>query len=194
MNDHKVVELADATAPADGVNKRTLDAAANSLRSENEHLILAMNENISWRPMFVDGTSLPENHQNYNGNKIMNGREPIEHNDPATKGFIDYQLRKRTFHVNPEGAQEHLKMNNHKVPRLTNPTQNNDVVQKSYVDERVDNLHQQLENLHGRVVRLERLAIREATEPAEPAEAPSRLNPLLEAHCFMTEEINLMFK
>ena len=35
MNDHKIIRLADATAPADGVNKRTLDAAVNSLRSEN---------------------------------------------------------------------------------------------------------------------------------------------------------------
>ena len=40
MNDHKIVRLADATAPADGVNKRTLDAAVKSLRSENEQLIL----------------------------------------------------------------------------------------------------------------------------------------------------------
>jgi len=29
MNDHKIVRLADATAPADGVNKRTLDAELN---------------------------------------------------------------------------------------------------------------------------------------------------------------------
>jgi len=43
MNDHKIVRLADATAPADGVNKKTLDSAVNSLRSENEELILATN-------------------------------------------------------------------------------------------------------------------------------------------------------
>ena len=66
MNDRKIVILADATAPADGVNKRTLDAAVNSLRSENEQLILATNDNISQRVMFLDGTSMPENHQNYN--------------------------------------------------------------------------------------------------------------------------------
>ena len=29
MNNHKIVRLADATVPADGVNKRTLDAAVN---------------------------------------------------------------------------------------------------------------------------------------------------------------------
>ena len=66
MNYHKIVGLADATAPADGVNKRTLDAAVNSVRSENEQLLLATNENISQRVMFLDGTSLSENHQNYN--------------------------------------------------------------------------------------------------------------------------------
>jgi len=55
MNDHKIVRLAGARAPADGVNKRTLDAAVNSLRSGNEQLILATNENISQRVMFLDG-------------------------------------------------------------------------------------------------------------------------------------------
>ena len=58
MNVHKIVRLADATAPADGVNKRTLDAAVKSLRSENGQLILATNENISQRVMFLDGTSV----------------------------------------------------------------------------------------------------------------------------------------
>jgi len=108
MNDHKIVRLADATAPADGVNKRTLDAAVNSLRSENEQLLRATNENINQKVMFLDGTSLPENHQNYNDKRITNLREPVEDTDAVTKGFIDNQLRKRTFHVTPEGAQRHL--------------------------------------------------------------------------------------
>jgi len=43
MNNHKVVGLADAVAPTDGVTKKILDAAVNSLRSENEQLILATN-------------------------------------------------------------------------------------------------------------------------------------------------------
>jgi len=64
--------MADATAPADGVNKRTLDAAVYSLRSENEQILLATNENISQRVVFLDGTSLPENHQNYNDKTITN--------------------------------------------------------------------------------------------------------------------------
>jgi len=170
MNDHKIVRLANATAPADGVNKRTLDTAVNSLRSENEQLILATNENISQRVMFLDGTSMSENHQNYNGKRITKLGRLVEDTDAVTKGFVDYQLRERTFHVNPEGAQEHLKMNNHKISGLANPTQNNDAVQKLYVDERVDNLHQQLENLQARVVRLERLGLREAAETTEPAE------------------------
>jgi len=113
MNDHKIVRLLDATAPADGVNKRMLDAAVNSLRSENKQLLLATNENISQRVMFLDGTSMPENHQNYNDKRIANLGEPVEDTDAATKGFIDNQLRKRTLHVTPKGAQGHLKMNNH---------------------------------------------------------------------------------
>jgi len=107
MNDHKIVRLADATEPSDGVNKRTLDAAVNSLRSDNGQLILATNENINRKVMFLDGTSLPENHQNYNGKRITNLGEPVEDTDAMTKGFIDNQLRKRTFHVTPEGAQGH---------------------------------------------------------------------------------------
>jgi len=177
MNDHNIVRLADATAPADGVNTRMLDAAVNSLRSKNEQLVLATNENISQRVMFLDGTSMAENHQNYNGKRITNLERPVEDTDAVTKGFVDYQLRKRTFHINPEGAQEHLKMNNHKMSGLANRTQNNDAVQKLYVDERVDNLHQQLENLQARVVRLERLGLREAAktaETSEPAETVAR--------------------
>ena len=105
MNDHKIVRLADATEPADGVNKRTLDAAVNSLRSENERQILATNENINRKVMFLDGTSLPEKHQNYNDKRITNLGQPVEDTDAATKGFIDNQIRKRTFHVTPESAR-----------------------------------------------------------------------------------------
>ena len=123
----------------------------------------------------LDGT-MPENHQNYNGKRITNLRRPVEDTAAATKGFVDYRFRKRTFHVNPEGAQEHLKMNNHKISVLANPTQNNDAVQKLYVDERVDNLHQQLENLQARVVRLERLGLREVAETAETTEPAEWVN------------------
>jgi len=130
LNDHKIVRLADATATADGVNKRTPDASVNTLRSENEQLILATNENISQRVMFLDGTSLPENHQNYNDKRITNLGEPAEDTNATTKGFIDNQLRKRTFHVTPEGVQGHLKMNNHRISGLANSTQNNDAVHK----------------------------------------------------------------
>jgi len=72
-----------------------LEAAVNSVRSENERLILATNENISQRVVFLDGTSLPKNHQHYNDKRIIN----LGETDAATKGFIDNQLRKRTFHV-----------------------------------------------------------------------------------------------
>ena len=136
MNDHKIVRLADATEPADGVNKKALDAAVKSLRSENERMILATNENISQKVMFLNGTSLPENHQNCNEKRITNLGEPVEDTDAVKKGFLDNQLRKRTFHVTPEGALGHLKMNNHRVSGLANPTQNNDAVHKHYTDSR----------------------------------------------------------
>jgi len=66
------------------------------------------------------------------GKKIMNLGQPTDTDDAVTKRFADYQLRKITFHVNPEGAQENLKMNNHKTFGLANPTEN-DAVQKFYV-------------------------------------------------------------
>ena len=100
MNDRTLVSLADAVIPTDGVNKRTLDAAVNSLRSENGQLILATNEHINRKVMFLDGSSLPENHQNYSDQRITNLGAPVENTDAATKGFIDNQLRKRTFHIN----------------------------------------------------------------------------------------------
>ena len=78
-------------------------------------------------------------------------------------GFIDNQLRKRTFHVTPEGAQGHLKMNNHRISRLANPTQNKDAVHKHYTDSHDEYLHglityltRQVDALQTRVVRLQR--------------------------------------
>jgi len=169
MNDHKIVGLADATAPDDGVNKKTLDAAINSLRSENENLILATNENISQRVMFLDGTSLPEYHQNYNDKRITNLGQLVEPDDAATKRFVGNILRKRTFCVNPEGAQENLKMNNHAISGLANPTRPNNAAHKFYVDSLFENLQnavdahitqyqREMEALQTRVVRLERLS------------------------------------
>jgi len=185
MNDHKIARLANATAPADGVNKRTLDAAVKSLRSENEQLILATNENISQRVMFLDGTSLPQNHQNCNDKRTTNLGQPVEPDDAATKRFVGNILRKRAFHVNPDGAQENLKMNNHAISGIANPTRPNDAVHKFYVDSLFENLQtavdaqitqyqHEMEDVQTRVVRLERLSLRESTEPAEAAEPVAR--------------------
>ena len=134
MSDHKLVGLADAVAPTDGVNKKILEAAVNFLRSENERLILTTNENINRKVMFLDGTSLPEANMNFNGQKITNLGQSVEPNDAATKGFVGNILRKRIIHVNPEGAQENLKMNNHIISGLANPTGNQDAVHQFYVD------------------------------------------------------------
>jgi len=164
MNNHKVVGLADVTAPDDGVNKKILDAAINSLRSENEQFILATNENINQKVMFLDGTSLPEVNMNLNGQKITNLGQPVEPDDAATKRFVGNILGKRTIHVNPEGAQENLKMNNHIIAGHENPTERNDAVHKHYVDSQIQNLWglvtnltRQVDTLQTRVVILERL-------------------------------------
>ena len=90
--------------------------------------------------MFLDGTSLPEANMNFNGQKITNLGQPVESDDAATKRFVGNILRKRTVHVNPEGAQENLKMNNHIISGLANPTERNDAVHKHYVDSQIQNL------------------------------------------------------
>ena len=161
--------MADAVTPTDGVNKKILDAAVNSLRSENEQLILATNENIHRKVMFLDGTSLPEANMNFNGQKITNLGQPVEPDDVATKRFVGNILRKRTFYVNLEGAQENLKMNNHAISGLAVPTRHNEAAHKLYVDSLFENLQtvvdahitqyqREMVSLQTRVVRLERLS------------------------------------
>ena len=94
MNSHKLVGLGDGVVPTDGVNKKTLDAAVISLKANNrryfDQLILATNETISQKVIFLDVTSLPEKHQDDNGKRITNLGEPVEHTDAVTKGFVDY--------------------------------------------------------------------------------------------------------
>ena len=65
-------------------------------------------------------------------------------------------------------------MNNHRTSGLANPTQNNDAVHKHYTNSHdeylqglITNLKSQVDALQARVVRLERLSLRESTEPAE---------------------------
>ena len=115
----------------------------------------------------VDGTSLPEADQNFNDQKIKNLGQPVDPNDVATVNFVDYRIGQRTFHVNPEGAQEKPKMNNNVISGLANPTEKNDAVHKHYVDSHikflqglVNKLTLQVDVLETGVVRLERLSHR----------------------------------
>ena len=115
--------------------------------------------------MFLDGTSLPVANMNFNGKKITNLGQPVGLDNAATKRFVGNILRKRTIHVNPEGAQENLKMNNHIISGLANPTERNDAVHKHHVDSQIQNLRglvtnltHQVDTLQTRVVILERLS------------------------------------
>jgi len=119
--------------------------------------------------MFLDATPVPENHQNYNAKRITNLGQPVEPDDAATKRSVGNILRKRTFYVNPEGAQENLKMNNHAISGLANPTRSNDAAHKFHVDSFFENLQTvvnaditqyqcEMESLQTSVVRLERLS------------------------------------
>jgi len=122
----------------------------------------------------VDGTSLPEADQGFNGQKIKNLGQPVDPNDAATANFVDYRIGQRKFRVNLEGVQEKPKMNNNVISGLANSTERNDTVHKHYVDSQIEylqasvaNLTCQVEGLQTRVVRFERLSLRESREPAE---------------------------
>jgi len=115
--------------------------------------------------MCLDGTSLPVPNMNFNGQKITNLGQPVGLDNAATKRFVGNILRKRTIHVNPEGAKENLKMNNHIISGLANPTERNDAVHKHHVDSQIQNLRglvtnltHQVDTLQTRVVILERLS------------------------------------
>jgi len=85
----------------------------------------------------VDGTSLPEADQGFSGQKIKNLGQPVGPNDAAIVNLVDYWIGQRTFHVNPEGAQEKPKMNNNVISGLANPTEQNDAVHKHSVDSHI---------------------------------------------------------
>ena len=90
--------------------------------------------------MKVKGTSLPEADQDFNGQKIKNLGQPVDPNDPATVNLVYYQIGQRTFHVNLEGVQEKLKINNNAISGLANPTERNDAIHKFYVDSHDEHL------------------------------------------------------
>lgn len=79
MNNNRIVSLAVPEDPSHAVNLKTLNAEVNSLakhlgaesRRYNDQLTRPTNENMSQKVVFLDGTSLPENHKNYNGKKYQ---------------------------------------------------------------------------------------------------------------------------
>jgi len=171
MRDHKNTGL----HPLDATQSDQSDAAPKSYVDREIFRQIDENNRVeAVKFLKVDGTSLPEADQDFNGQKIKNLGQPVDSNDAATVNFVDCWIGQRTFHVNLEGAQEKLKMNNNVISGLANPTERNDAVHKHYVDSQIEylqslvtNLTRQVEGLQDRVVRLERLSTRESREPAE---------------------------
>jgi len=165
MKDHKITGLRsqDATQSdqSDAAPKGCVDREIFRQINENNRV-----EAVKF--LKVDGTSLPEAEQDFNGQKIKNLGQPVDPVDATTVNFVDYRIGQRTFQFNLEGAQEKLKINNNVIPGLANPTERNDAVHKHYVDSQIEyrqslvtNLTRQVEGLQDHVVRLERLSIRE---------------------------------
>jgi len=82
LDGHKIVEMADATAPTDGVNLRTLDGAVKSLATENyvNGLILANNDNID-RKVLLDGATMPTEDINMDFHKLTGLKDPTDNLD-----------------------------------------------------------------------------------------------------------------
>ena len=114
MRDHKTTGL----HPLDVTQSDQSDAAPKGYDREIFRQIDENNRVEAVKFLKVHGTSLPEANRNFNGQKIKNLGRPVDPNDAATVNFVDYRIGQRTFHVNLEGAQEKLKMNNNVIPDL----------------------------------------------------------------------------
>jgi len=162
MKDHKVTGL----DPLDVTQSDQSDAAPKGYVDREIFRQIDENNRVEAVTFLnVDGTSLPEANQDFIGQKLKNLGQPVDPNDAATVNSVDYRIVQRTFHVNLEGAQEKLKMNNNVICGLANPTERNDTTHKFYVDSHdeyrqrlVTKLTRQVEGLQTRVVILERLS------------------------------------
>jgi len=96
-NNNRIVGLGNPVESTDGVNKRSLDAAVNSvvkgMTAENkryvDQLILATNENVNLKVMLLDGTKQPTEDISWNNHKITGLQEPTGTKDAVTKNYVD---------------------------------------------------------------------------------------------------------
>jgi len=159
MRDHKITGL----HPPHLTQSDQSDAAPKGYVDREIYRQIDLNARIkAVKFLKVDGISLPEADQNFNGQKIKNLGQPVDPNAAATANFVDYRIGQRTFHVNLEGAQKKLKMNNNVISGLANLTERNHAAHKFFVDSHNEyHLTNQVGALETRVVRLEQLSIRE---------------------------------
>jgi len=113
MRDHKITGL----LPLDATQSGQSDAAPKGYVDREIFRQIDENRRVeAVKFLKVDGTSLPEADQDFNGQKIKNLGQPVDPNGAVvTVNFVDYRIGQRTFHVNREGAQEKLKVNNHVI-------------------------------------------------------------------------------
>ena len=147
MEDHKITGL----YPLDPDHSDESDAAPKGYVDREIFKQIDLNNHTESVKFFkVDGTTRLEADQNFGGHKITNLGQPVDPNDATTKNFVDYEIRRTTFRVTPEGAQEKLKMNNYRISGLANPVELNDAAHKHYVDSQIEYLQQQLTQLSER--------------------------------------------
>jgi len=105
MRDHKITDL----HPLDSDQSNESDAAPKGYVDREIFKQIDLNNQIESVKYFnIDGSTRLEADQDFRGFKITNLGQPVNSNDAATKNFIDYEVRRTTFRVTPEGAKEKL--------------------------------------------------------------------------------------
>ena len=110
MNDHKLVGLADAVTPTDGVNKKVLDEAVNSLTHDlttvsqryTDNLVVQTNESINEKFERIEGSVAVINGRIVTNSEtdelketILNKKiDRIEQNFVQRMNDLEFQLRK----------------------------------------------------------------------------------------------------
>jgi len=98
LENHRITGLTHSSYESDATSKRYVNTEIFRQIDENNRV-----EAVKF--LKVDGTSLPEADQGFNGQKIKNVGQPVDPSDAATVNFVDYRIGQRTFHVVPEGAK-----------------------------------------------------------------------------------------
>jgi len=102
LENHRITGLTYPSNESDATSKRYVDTEIFRQTDEN-------NQVDAVKFLKVNGTSLPEADQDFNGQKIKNLGQPVDPNDAATVNFVDYRIGQGTFHEKPRRCTRETK-------------------------------------------------------------------------------------